>query len=244
MINTEMPATERRSLGTKLLRFMQWIMFAFTLLLALGQLIHFEHRGLPGFPEVGFWIMLATGLLLALWHLPKVFFGLSRWWKIGGYVAILPVLAISGQVGNQSFAAYHRTPEGAAAKAKQDRQDELDAAAEKRREAVAQAKAEKDARGQKAAERAERDDWLSRNPELITPQNWSCTNLIPSVIQMSQSRPIQVLEITSPREETHVPGFNITCNARAEWTDGATFIHYGARLSEGGQIIVTFSQNP
>lgn len=244
MSDLELPKVPAPSLASRVIRFLQWIMFALALLLALSNLFHFEHRGLPGFPEVGFWIMLATGFLLALGHLPKVFFGLSRRWQIGAYAAILPVLAISGQVANQSFAAYHRTPEGAAVKVKQDKEAELEAAAESRREAVAQEKAAKDAQRQKSMERAERDNWLSRNPEAITPQNWSCTNLIPSVIQMSQSRPFQVLEITSPREETNVPGFSITCNAKAEWTNGATFIHYGARLSEGGQIIVTFSQNP
>lgn len=244
MTDIEMPAIEQRSLGTKLLRFIQWIVFVLMLLLALSNLIHLEHRGIPGFPEVGVWIMLAAGFLLALWHLPNVFFGLSRWWKIGAYVAVLPVLAISVQVGNQSFAAYYRTPEGAVEKAKQDKEDELEAAAKERRETIAQEKAASDARRAKSAERAERDEWLGQNPESITPQNWTCTNLIPSVIQMSQSRPFQVLEITSPREETNVPGVGITCNARAEWTNGATFIHYGARLSEGGQIIVTFSQNP
>lgn len=123
MSDLELPTVPAPSLASKALHFLQWVMFVLTLLLALSNLFHFEHRGLPGFPEVGFWIMIATSFLLALIHLPKLFFGLSRRWQIGAYIAILPVLAISGQVANQSFAAYHRTPEGAAVKAKRVAED-------------------------------------------------------------------------------------------------------------------------
>lgn len=244
MTDNDAPEALPKSPGSKILRFVQWIVFVAVLLFALIALMMIEYRGLRGFPEILFWLSQVCCFGLALAHLPNLFFRLDGRLRIAAYIAILPIFILALATFGQAIDAYHRTPEGAAAKAKQDREDELEAAAETRREAVAQARAEKQARGQKAAERAERDDWLSRNPGSITPQNWSCTNLIPSVIQMSQSRPFQVLEITSPREEMHMPGFSITCNARAEWTNGATYIRYGARLSEGGQIIVTFSQNP
>ncbi len=120
MSDLELPPNPAPSLASKFGRFQQWTVFVLVLLFALTNLIHLEHTGLPGFPQAGFWIMLATGFLLALWHLPRIYFELPRRWQIAAYIAILPALAMTVYVGSQAFEAFHRTPEGMAAKAKQD----------------------------------------------------------------------------------------------------------------------------
>lgn len=123
MSDLELPTVPAPSLASKALRSLQWIVFSLVLILALTILLLLEYRRLPGFPETAFWLLLAAGFLLVLWHLPKIFFGLSRGWRIAAYVCVIPFLAFWGQVGSQGYAAYHRTPEGAKVKANQLAED-------------------------------------------------------------------------------------------------------------------------
>lgn len=131
--------------ASKTVRFLQWIVFITLLLFALITLIPLEHRGVPGFPEVLFWVSIACGFGLAMVHLPNLFFRLDRRLKISAYAAILPVFLFSMLVVGQAFEAFHQTPAGKIQKAKRDAADALAAkdAAERAKEQRKLAQAEK-----------------------------------------------------------------------------------------------------
>lgn len=125
MTDSDAPVLPPVSPGRKVLRFFQWIVFVLLFLLALGGLMSLAYRGLPGFPEILFWISLACSFGLALTHLPTLFFRLGRRTKILAYVAILPIFFFSMVTFGQAIDAFHRTPAGKIQKAKQDAADAL-----------------------------------------------------------------------------------------------------------------------
>lgn len=125
MTDNDAPEASPKSSGSKALRFLQWIVFVLALLLALIGLMPLEYRGLPGFPEVQFWIALTCGIALALAHLPAIFFRLDRKLKVSVYAAILPILLFLMMVYGQAVDAFHQTPAGKIQKAKRDAADAL-----------------------------------------------------------------------------------------------------------------------
>lgn len=132
MKDNELPQ-HQGGLLSKVLRFMQWAIFLLVLLLGLSNIIHFEHRGLPGFPEALFWALLGLSAVLAVWHLPAIFFRHARKWQVAAYVGIIPMLILMGTVGSDSRRAYYDTLEGKIAEAKQDAAAALAAKAEAER---------------------------------------------------------------------------------------------------------------
>ena len=145
MTDNDAPVPHTESSGSKVLRFFQWTVFVLLLLLTLMGLMSLEYRGLPGFPEILFWISLACSFGLALTHLPTLFFRLGRRTKVLAYVAILPIFIFSTAVYGQAVDAFHQTPAGKIQKAKRDAADALAAkdAAERAKKQRKLAQAEK-----------------------------------------------------------------------------------------------------
>ena len=75
----------------------------------------------------------------------------------------------------------------------------------------------------------------------VDPQTWTCENLKPHIIEMSQTRRPRVLEINQVYNEMNSGG-SIECIAQAEWAEGSGGITYGARISDGGSIILEYRQ--
>jgi hypothetical protein len=125
MTDNNAPEALPKSSGGKVLRFFQWIVFILLSLLVLIVLTPLQYRGLPGFPEILFWISFVCCTVLALTHLPTLFFRLGRRAKISGYLAILPIFIFSMVVVGQAVEAFHQTPAGKIQKAKQDAADAL-----------------------------------------------------------------------------------------------------------------------
>jgi hypothetical protein len=76
----------------------------------------------------------------------------------------------------------------------------------------------------------------------IDPQAWTCENLKPHVIEMSQTRRPRVLEINQVLSENNLPGELIECTAMAEWAEGSGAISYGAHISDSGSVILEYRQ--
>jgi hypothetical protein len=76
----------------------------------------------------------------------------------------------------------------------------------------------------------------------INPGAWSCASLIAPVIESSKGRSLEILEISNPRERLNLPNHEITCQGDAEWNEGSGSIEYGAHVSEGGNIVVSYRQ--
>jgi hypothetical protein len=76
------------------------------------------------------------------------------------------------------------------------------------------------------------------------PTKWTCEALIQPVIRMSEERSPTVLEITSPEERgrTYGPHPKIECHGYAEWSQGSGSIDYGAYVSDGGNVVLQYSQ--
>lgn len=77
------------------------------------------------------------------------------------------------------------------------------------------------------------------------PAKWSCKSLIPAIISMSEEKDVKILEITAPEEfdRTWGPEPSITCHADAVWSDdGGSMITYGAEVSPGGSIMLSYEQ--
>jgi len=79
----------------------------------------------------------------------------------------------------------------------------------------------------------------------IDPEHWSCDALVKPVISMSKERTPTILEINNPKEIGRTYGTNATlsCTADAEWSEGYGYFEYGAHVSDGGQVILEYS-NP
>jgi hypothetical protein len=77
----------------------------------------------------------------------------------------------------------------------------------------------------------------------IDPQNWSCEQLVKPVIEMSQERELKILEITQVKERQNLPGSELTCSGNAEWSQGDGWIEFGARISDGDQLILEYSRD-
>lgn len=77
----------------------------------------------------------------------------------------------------------------------------------------------------------------------IDPETWTCDSLIDPVIAMSKDREPRILEITSPSKRDDGATDSITCDGQAEWSQGEGSITYGARVSEGGQVILEYQQD-
>ena len=112
MNDSDVPAIQKGSSGSKIRRFSQWVVFVALLLFALIGLIPLEHRGVPGFPETFFWISLVVGFALALIHFPSVFFRLDRWPRMSAYAAILPSMLFTMMVVGLVAESYEKTPSG------------------------------------------------------------------------------------------------------------------------------------
>lgn len=77
----------------------------------------------------------------------------------------------------------------------------------------------------------------------IDPAAWNCQNLIPHIMEMSQGRTPQVLEISNPEYMGGGAGGGfIKCRGFAEWSEGSGMIDYEARISNGGQVILEYRQ--
>lgn len=74
----------------------------------------------------------------------------------------------------------------------------------------------------------------------ITPQNWSCRSLIEPVIEMSRGKDPEILELSNPEEIENLTGVYIKCVASAEWSRGSGRAEYGARVSDGGSLILEY----
>jgi hypothetical protein len=59
---------------------------------------------------------------------------------------------------------------------------------------------------------------------------------------MSRGKTPEIFEITSPREMLNVPNQQITCRGVAEWSEGDGAIEYGAHVSEGGALMLSYQQ--
>lgn len=75
----------------------------------------------------------------------------------------------------------------------------------------------------------------------IDPNHWTCENLKPHIIEMSQTRRPRVLEINTVLTETNSGG-EIECAAQAEWAEGSGPIIYGGHVSDGGSVILQYRQ--
>jgi outer membrane murein-binding lipoprotein Lpp len=71
----------------------------------------------------------------------------------------------------------------------------------------------------------------------------TCESLIPQVIEMSQDRELEILEITSPRKRADSSWTELSCDGSAEWSQGEGRIIYGAHESDGGSIILEYKQD-
>lgn len=78
----------------------------------------------------------------------------------------------------------------------------------------------------------------------VDPSKWTCDSLVNPIIEMSQKRFPTVLEINDPQQRGRLygPTPSISCFAGAEWTQGYGAIEYGARVTDGGNVILTYEQ--
>ena len=84
----------------------------------------------------------------------------------------------------------------------------------------------------------------SGEPSGINMSTVTCENLIPHILEMSEDKDPQVLEISDPKIEISPPGNDqISCSGSAEWSRGSGFISYGAHVSNGGQVMLTYKQD-
>lgn len=75
----------------------------------------------------------------------------------------------------------------------------------------------------------------------VDPATWTCENLKPQIIEMSQTRHPRVLEINTVLSDITTGG-SIECTAMAEWAEGSGSIAYGGHVSEGGNVILEYRQ--
>lgn len=228
--------------GSKFLRFVQWMTFVLTVALVAMSTTTFQYLKVPNAPVLAFWSMVAGGLLLIVSHASPIFFRLPRRLKQAAYAAIPVYTVCMLSVFGLARAAFEETPQGQIEVRAEEKENarlaaqaQMDAETKTRQEMVAAQSAKK-----KAADEAE--SFLAKNPAFINGNNWSCRNLIDSVIAMSQDRPLQIYEINSPTEISNIPTFKIQCFGSAEWSNGSDLIHYGARMSEGGNLILEYRQ--
>lgn len=80
----------------------------------------------------------------------------------------------------------------------------------------------------------------SSEPEL-DPGSWTCQSLVDPIIKMSQERDPKIIEITHVHDQGKFPN-EINCSGAAEWTRGEGGIEFGARVSDGGQVILEYRQ--
>lgn len=238
---TDTPPTEPTA-GSKFLQFVQWMTFGLAVTLVAMSTITVQYLKVPNAPVVAFWSMLAGGLLMIVAHASPIFFRLPKRLKQAAYTAI-PVYALCMlSVFGLARTAFEVTPQGQIeVRAEDDENARL--VAQARQDAESQVKQDMlAAQTAKKKSADEAESFLAENPALITGNNWSCRNLIDSVIAMSQDRPLQIYEINSPAEISNIPTFEIQCRGSAEWSNGSEIIHYGARMSEGGNLIFEYRQ--
>ncbi|WP_298812435.1 hypothetical protein [uncultured Sphingomonas sp.] len=74
------------------------------------------------------------------------------------------------------------------------------------------------------------------------PADYTCESLAPEIIQMSKGREPEILELNEvERVMNDYPNF-ITCQARAEWSQGQGRAEFGAHKSDGGNVILSYKQ--
>jgi hypothetical protein len=76
----------------------------------------------------------------------------------------------------------------------------------------------------------------------VNPGSWTCDSLIQPVIEASKGKTPEILEITEPKEMINIPNGYITCQGSAEWSEGSGTIEYGAHVSNGGDVIISYRQ--
>lgn len=75
----------------------------------------------------------------------------------------------------------------------------------------------------------------------IQPGTWSCDKLVRPIIEMSQDEDVQILEITAV-EERAKSADALECKGNAEWSRGYGVVDFGARVSDGGSIMLEYQQ--
>jgi hypothetical protein len=76
----------------------------------------------------------------------------------------------------------------------------------------------------------------------IDPEHWSCESLIGPVIEMSKGKTPEILEITQPLQMPSFRNNSIRCVGSAEWSEGEGRIEYGAHVSDGGKLFLSYQQ--
>ncbi|WP_439540706.1 hypothetical protein [Sphingomonas sp.] len=77
----------------------------------------------------------------------------------------------------------------------------------------------------------------------VDPSTWTCESLVGPVIAMSKDKDLRILEITNPSTRPGSSAEQITCDGQAEWSQGEGSITYGARVSDGGRVILEYQQD-
>ena len=240
---TDVPNTQPPTAG-KLRRFGQWLVFIFVIILVLISAVSAGLLDAPDAPVMAFWTMIACGILLTVLHATPVFFRLPKILKQSVYAAIPLYFVALLVVFTEANDAFEKTPKGKLRVEQRKKDAELDAV---QAQEDAQAKIRQEMLAAQSARKNEADErqvFLAENPELITGNNWSCRNLINSVIAMSQDQPLKIYEINSPREVGNLPTHSIDCYGSAEWSNGSEVISYGARMTEGGNLVLEYRQGP
>lgn len=81
---------------------------------------------------------------------------------------------------------------------------------------------------------------MSQLVQGIDPSSWTCDNIKPFVIESSNDNNLNIFEIGDVAYNNNLPNYEIKCFARAETSAGPQHIEYGAHVTEGGSVIVTY----
>lgn len=76
----------------------------------------------------------------------------------------------------------------------------------------------------------------------ISPGSWSCDNIKPVVIDISKDEYLTIFEIGEVIYSNNLPNYELKCSAGAETSAGYGLIEYGAHVTDGGSVIVTYQR--
>lgn len=202
-----------------LFRIIQWAVFAFMVLFVLINASDLGKSNVPGAPLAYLYLCIGVSVVLALVHLPFVFWRLPSIVKWAAYIALLPAFALFGDYYDTMRAAYVRTPAGAKEVAERAKAD---------REEAARLKAETDseARRQATEKQAAME---AKKPEL-------CQTLAGQVVDGTK-----ILEINNVVvEPSYVENEILTCSGDAITSHGNMKIEIGlVKTPQGKSLVAT-----
>ena len=229
MVATSPPAS---TFGDKIADTIQWLIFICMACWVLGLTGNIPELYAPDAPRTYFYSCIGGVALVALLHLPAIFHRLPRSLRLVAYLAILPLIGVSGDCTKRIEAAYRRTPAGikeAAQQAQAERQAAVEQAeVERRAEAErARAKVERDAAAQ--ADAAEKQEALdAKKPEM-------CRTIVTQVVDGEK-----VIEINNVSVEISTePNEILTCSGDAVTSRGNVRIQFGLVQTPQGKLLVS-----